>query len=132
MAESIADFVDRVGGPRQFVAEPWLNRAGDCIEWHFVPDAYHADRVDGVLTLFRSDECDAEVVGFQIKGVSALYRVLGDFGVVVGDGAVAVGVLILGAYWTGDDLDRPRRREAYQCLKQRLGKDADRKVFATS
>lgn len=80
MVESLIDFVRRVGGEPGFLAEPWYNIAGDCIEYHFEPDEHFADRVDSVLTVYRSLKT-RKIVGFQVKGITALHQILGDFGI---------------------------------------------------
>jgi hypothetical protein len=41
---------------------------GDCIEFIAAPDSYYAERIDALVTVYRSQETD-EIVGSLIKGV---------------------------------------------------------------
>ena len=124
MAESLRQFVLREGGTPSYLAEPWYNLAGDCIEYHFVPDESYADRVDSVLTVFRSVKTD-EIVGCQVKGITALHQILGDFSFHFQAGNASLGVLILGAFYSGTRsryADSERKR-LYDDLRGRLGQD---------
>jgi len=60
-----------VSGSSTFAPEPWYNPYGDCVVYQCVPEARIAERVDGILTLYRS-AIDRRVIGFQIKGVQAI------------------------------------------------------------
>jgi hypothetical protein len=52
---------------------------GDCIEFFMKPDPFFAERIDGLLTVYRSQE-NKEIVGAQIKRVTALCEeILGKF-----------------------------------------------------
>jgi hypothetical protein len=52
---------------------------GDCIEFFMKPDPYFAERTDGLLTIYRSQE-SKEIVGAQINRVAALCKeILGKF-----------------------------------------------------
>lgn len=62
---------DFVTGEPGFRTEPWYNPYGDCIEYQTVNEAVVADRIDGLLTIYRSALTD-KPVGFQIKGVRVL------------------------------------------------------------
>ena len=48
---------------------------GDCIEFFVKPDPYYADRIDGLLTVYRSQETGT-IVGSLIKRVSQLCQEL--------------------------------------------------------
>lgn len=100
-----------------FRAEPWYNPHGDCIEFQTVDEAIVADRVDDVLTIYRS-ALDDRPIGFRVKGVLALVRAIGLEGLqfecaVEGDKVVQVSVtaLLLAAYARGPNT--VRRRQAY-------------------
>jgi len=82
MAETIGEFFDRVtaGADTQPVLEPSYNPHGDCIHYHWRTDEFFADRIDDKLTVYRSNS-SGEAVGCQIKGISALLKKLGDFGI---------------------------------------------------
>lgn len=62
------------GLPR-FVPEVWYNAIGDCVEFCAEDVAVVADRIDDVITIYRS-AVDERPIGFQIKGVLALLRLL--------------------------------------------------------
>lgn len=65
-----------VSGESKFSPEPWYNRHGDCIEHKIASEAVVADRIDELLTLYRSS-IDDRVIGYQIKGVQALISKFG-------------------------------------------------------
>ena len=110
---------DAVHGEPEFRPEPWYNPHGDCIVQEIADEAVVADRVDELLTLYRS-AVDRRVIGYQIKGVQALIRRFGWEGLCVECVAdaedselrrISIAALLLAAYDEG-----PRtvsRRSAY-------------------
>lgn len=76
MAENLKEFLENLPCEPGYTSEPWHNRAGDCLEYHFLPGEYYAERVDDVLTVYRSMN-DDRIVGFQVKGMSAVTQRLG-------------------------------------------------------
>ena len=62
-------------GEPTFRAEPWYNPYGDCLVYKMANEAAIADRIDELLTVYRSAE-DNRPIGFQIKGVLATTRKL--------------------------------------------------------
>ena len=108
---------DFVSGRQEFVAEPWYNPHGDCVVYQTADEAVVRDRIDELLTIYRSGE-DNRPIGFQIKGVHAIIRKFGLDGLAVesevnGDRirSVSLTLLLLAAYEAG-----PRsvgRRQAY-------------------
>ncbi len=95
---------DAIGTAPTFLAEPWYNPYGDCIVYKMVDEAAVADRVDELLTIYRSAE-DNRPIGFQLKGVTAIIRKFGLLGVAVSeevDGtskeSVSLAAVILAAY----------------------------------
>jgi hypothetical protein len=86
---------------------PWYNGAGDCIVFQTTDEAFVAERVDEVLTIYRSIEKNTPI-GYQIKGVKALTEKFGWAGLRVdckneGDEIteVSISALLLGAYEQG-------------------------------
>ena len=86
---------------------PWYNPDGDCIIYQIADEAIVADRIDEMLTIYRS-AIDDRPVGYQIKGVAAVARKFGWDGMSVEsveDGesimAVSVSALLLAAYEGG-------------------------------
>ncbi len=106
------------GGP-EFCADPWYNPVGDCIVHKIANEAVIADRIDELLTLYRS-AIDRRVIGYQIKGVLALVRKFGWDGLAVecttDDESkevrrVSLAALLLVAF--GDGPNTVGRRSAY-------------------
>lgn len=73
MAKHFLD--DCVEGEQAFRQEVWYNPHGDCFEFCASDEAVVADRIDEVITIYRSAE-DNRPIGFQIKGVAALLGAL--------------------------------------------------------
>ncbi|UCE59292.1 MAG: hypothetical protein JSU63_17845 [Phycisphaerales bacterium] len=73
---------DVVSGEPGFQEEPWYNPHGDCIVHKIADEAVVADRVDDLLTLYRSAK-DSRVIGYQIKGVMALVTKFGWDGLLI-------------------------------------------------
>lgn len=124
MAETIGDFFDALKVKPQFSASPWYNEAGDCIHYHVKPDEFYGDRIDDKLTLYKSRATD-EVVGCQIKGISALVKKFGDFGLCVKheDGVeLARFVVVSHVIAENSHYDQEKRRQIYLYVLERLGK----------
>jgi hypothetical protein len=49
----------------------YVSADGDCLFYHHEDVPYFADRVDGLLTLFRA-MTDSHLVGFELKGISQM------------------------------------------------------------
>ena len=104
-------------GPSTFRAEPWYNPVGDCVTYKLADEAVVADRVDELLTVYRS-AIDNRPIGFQIKGVRAIIKKFGLDALAFSMEAdsqrvksISVAMLLLAAYEEG-----PRtigRRKAY-------------------
>jgi hypothetical protein len=71
-----------VGDQAREQPRPWYNPAGDCIIYQFADEAVVAERVDEVLTIYRS-ALSNKPIGYQIKGVAALTKRFGWEGVLV-------------------------------------------------
>ena len=91
-------------GESTFRAEPWYNPHGDCLVYKMANEAAVADRIDELLTVYRSTE-DNRPIGFQIKGVLAIIRKLGVDGLAVASEAnsecvrsISIVALLLAAY----------------------------------
>lgn len=98
-------------------AKPWYNAEGDCIIYQVADEAVVAERIDEILTIYRSALTD-KPIGYQIKGVVALARRFGWEGVRVQckiDGEeiveVSLSALLLAAYEQGPKTIG--RRKAY-------------------
>jgi len=84
--EALSEFFDRVtdNAVPEFRGEPWYNRYGDCIHYHWREDEFCRVWVDDKLTVYRAIE-SGDAVGCEIKGVSALLKKLGDFGISINE-----------------------------------------------
>lgn len=98
---------DTIGTNPTFLAEPWYNPYGDCIVYKMVDEAAVADRIDDLLTIYRSAE-DNRPIGFQIKGVAAIIKKFGLLGLAVSPEvdklsmtSVSIAAVILAAYEEG-------------------------------
>lgn len=87
----------------QFRATATYDPDGDCIEFLAKPDAFYAERVDDLVTVYFSQET-GEIVGSLIKGVS---RFCSDFSkknpgfrIVVEDGPVRLEHIFLARLWS--------------------------------
>lgn len=78
---------------------------GDCIEFLSKPDAFYAERVDDLVTVYYSQETD-EVIGSLIKGVSAFCREvegkLPGFRIEIHDGPVHLQHFFQARLWSQD------------------------------
>lgn len=125
MAETLGDFFDRViaDGEPEFRAEPWYNRQGDCFIYHWCADEFYREFIDDKVTIYRSVKTN-EAVGCQIKGVSALVKKLGGFGISLSnaaDGApLALFVLVSQNAASGSRLDAEKRANTYRYLVEQV------------
>jgi hypothetical protein len=83
MSKNIAfdEYIDGLLAQPQSEFSPFADydADGDCIEFFMKPDPHYAERADGLLTVYRSQETK-EIVGAQIKRVTALCAdILGKF-----------------------------------------------------
>jgi hypothetical protein len=108
---------DMMEGEPVFKAEPWYNPDGDCIVYKMADEAFVANRVDELLTIYDS-AIDGRPIGFQIKGVKAIISKFGVDGLAVSSEAnpqhvksISVAMLLLAAYEGGPQTIG--RREAY-------------------
>jgi len=108
---------DFVSGPRSKERDPWYNPDGDCIIYHTADEATVAERVDELLTIYKS-AISGKAIGFQIKGVGAIIKTFGLGGVEVECEEhnkeimrVSISALLLAAYESGPKTIG--RRKAY-------------------
>ena len=106
-----------VKGEERLSPEPWYNPDGDCVVYQMVNEAIVADRIDEILTIYRSAITERPI-GYEIKGVGALMNIFGWDAIKVlhtEDGKelseVSVSILLLVAYERG--AKTIGRRKAY-------------------
>jgi len=93
---------EHVPGQIGFRVEALYNAHGDCVTFKIADEASVRDRLDSVLTLYRS-AIDERVIGFQLKDVAALRDAIGAEAFQVksarqGDKLVSVSLLLLMAF----------------------------------
>jgi hypothetical protein len=106
-AETNADFAKRMmllARPAEdFRPTATYDRDGDCIEFLAKPDAFFAERIDDLVTVYYSQETN-EVIGSLIKGVSAFCRrmltAMPGFTIVIQDGRVRLEHIFLARLWS--------------------------------
>lgn len=110
-----------VTGTPGFSAEPWYNPDGDCLVCRIANEAIVADRIDGVLTIYRS-AIDDRPIGFQLKGIRSLLSRYGADLLAIqcttdqagaNEQLVSVRAMLLVAYERGPQ--SIGRRQAYAC-----------------
>jgi hypothetical protein len=95
MAETLTEFLknNRCDG---FTPGVHHSADGDCVSYFVKNDRCIAERVDDLVTVYRSVESN-ELVGCKIKGVQRILRTLGDFGVTVEDREIGLGIFFIAA-----------------------------------
>lgn len=126
MAETIFEFFDRVTDRAEAKpsTEPSYNRYGDCIHYHWRQDEFYAERVDDKLTVYRAIATE-DPVGCQIKGVSALVKMLGTFGISVkGQDGTPMAIFIFASRAAADSVEQSslEREKMYRYVLEQAGK----------
>ncbi len=82
-----------------FTSRPRYFRDGDFVSYYLVDEDHYAERVDELLTVYRSMKDRNRLVGCKIKGVSRILETLGSFAVSIhdGNGQILLGPLFLGS-----------------------------------
>jgi len=118
--QETADILRRIAKEpiAEFRGVPWYNPHGDCFIWYFSNRESYAERIDDKLTVYRSLE-DDEIVGCQVKGVSALLIKLGNFDVKFQDRGLALELIFCVSHFAATELDRDpvTRQSVYNRLR---------------
>jgi hypothetical protein len=88
---SLTDFIQTSPRPK-FEPKPFYSSEGDTLTFYFKDTPAYRERVDDLLTVYCADET-GEMVGCQIKGVRAILKRLGDFGVQIVQGSIDLRIL---------------------------------------
>ncbi|MBI2926908.1 MAG: hypothetical protein HYY24_14525 [Verrucomicrobia bacterium] len=90
----MADLTEYLEGkrPGEFSPRPVYVPEGDSLFFYFKEDESYAERVDELLTVYRS-QATGKMVGCQIKNVRSLLKQMGDFGVQIVDGPIDLRVI---------------------------------------
>jgi hypothetical protein len=119
-----------VEGEPGFRREAWYNPYGDCIEYQTVNEAIVADRIDGLLTIYRS-AVDNRPIGFQIKGAKTLVEKLKCQGLITLSSEAENGELLSVSLFAFLSLaymqmpETPERRRAYKAITSLVEEDAE-------
>jgi len=113
---------EQMEGTPTFQSEPWYNRFGDCVIFQIADEAFVAERIDELLSVYHSVN-DGRTIGFQIKGVLAIIKKFGLDGLSIKSEtdanelkSISIAALLLAAYEEG-----PRtlgRRRAYASVME--------------
>lgn len=129
MAETLADFVRR-HKPKRFAPVPYYVSESDTVVFFFKEAASFAERIDGLLTIYRSQETD-ELVGCEIKGVKRKLEMLGAFGVLLDDlgktKRIKLGLLFLAAMANAREGEPKRTYEELGTIAKATGAELDAK-----
>lgn len=86
-----------------FTPGAYYNRDGDCIEFMAKEEAFYAERIDDLVTVYRSMN-DQRIVGALIKGVSGFYstilKKLPGFAIEIREGRVRLAALFRAHLWS--------------------------------
>lgn len=111
---TLTDFMDSLGTERAFKPEPFLDASVDTLTMYFENTSSFAERVDKVLTVFKSFDTQ-EVIGFELKGVLRKMREIGAMISVVKADTPKVHIkLIIMAYMVEAKEDRGAYEEIFK------------------
>lgn len=80
--------------PKGFTPRPFYSIEGDSLTFYFKDEECYRERVDDFLTVYKSIKSD-KLVGCQIKGLPQALKLLGDFGLVIEDDSVRLGMIFI-------------------------------------
>jgi hypothetical protein len=110
---SLSEFVSK-NQPQGFSSRPYYSRDGDSLSFYFRDEASYGERVDQLLTLYRSIET-RDIVGCQIKGVQCILKRLDAFGIQTKEyKTLDLRIIFLGYGLSADE----SQREAVEQLRQ--------------
>ena len=95
-------FLAIAGEPLPFKPHSTYDKDGDCVEFLAKPGPFYGERIDDLVTVYRS-QADDEVVGALIKGVKRFCQKTLDqypgFGIEIQDGKVKLACLFRAKAW---------------------------------
>lgn len=92
--------------PARFTPCPFYVSEGDSLSFYVSNEESYAERVDELLTVYKSIRTE-EMVGCQIKGIHAILRKLGSFGVKLENGQAGL-MMLFCAYQLTTEVPPPR------------------------
>lgn len=136
-AMSNADFADAVrriaGTPPAFEPRVTYDEDGDCIEFIAKPDAFYAERIDDLVTVYYSQETD-EIVGSLVKGISKflpqILKTFPGFGITIAAGRVRLNHIFLAKVWASAPAGRIPRLTYKKLIEmaEEVGAEAEMSV----
>ena len=108
----------RTHKPTGFSRRPYYSADGESLTYYFSNEPSFAKRIDDFLTVYCSI-ADSRLVGCQIKGLPRALELLGDFGLLIEDGRVKLGILFMACAAQSFE---PDSMQYYRELGKMLGK----------
>jgi hypothetical protein len=94
MAAGLNEYFDSLRSEvGEFTPRPYYEPEGDSLIFYARNEQSYAKRINSLLTLFLSSR-DNSLVGCEVKGVQRMLRIAGDFGVLVHDRKLKLGVFL--------------------------------------
>ena len=94
--------------PRGFTPQANYSAEGDSLTFFFRDEPSYRERVDDFLTVYRAVVGD-ELVGCQIKGLPDALKLLGDFGLLLEDGTIRLGMIFVACMAVSPEPEGKRR-----------------------
>jgi len=91
--ETLIDYL-KATKPKGFTPRPCYSVEGDSLTFYFEDVSSYRERVDDFLTIYKAVGSD-KLVGCQIKGLPKALKLLGDFGLVIQDKTVRLGMIFM-------------------------------------
>lgn len=122
MAKELAQALSALSGEPKFAPRPVYSAAGDCLFLYFDEAESYGDRVDGLLTVYRALDGD-QIVGCQIKGITAILKKFGEFGLKLTTKSVDLALLFLVSNLVSENpvYSEGERRSLYTDLLTKAG-----------
>ena len=108
-----------------FKAEAFYNEHGDCIDYQTVDEPFYGDRLNSLVTVYRSMR-DRRVIGFLVKGVRRILQTIDCNIMAIGtaedaNGSIAIIRIVMAAMEVAAEEPTEEQREALNAIIQSLG-----------
>ena len=94
--------------PAGFAPRPFYSAEGDTLTFYFKDEESYRERVDDFLTVYKSIESD-KLVGCQLKGLPQALKLLGDFGLIIEDGSIRLGMIFIACMAASPEAEARKR-----------------------
>lgn len=109
--KTLTEYMEQYPEPEGFEASPQYFADGDYLALYFKDECCYAQRIDDLVTVFRSSNT-SDLVGFKIKGVAGLAKHVSSF-IGIHDNNIHVNLLLLSA--SGNS---PAKNSYYELAEQ--------------